>query len=441
MLFPLLYQTKKVYLPKALKNTMDRTFDIIVIGAGPAGASCAIMLAKSGYRIGLIDKATFPREKTCGDGLTPDVIKQLPKISPRLAKQLDDSPHKIPSWGMRLYADNGKHIDIPYKEGGQDKHLYVCPRKEFDHLLIEEVKQYPNIQLIENCRAKIMVQDENQVIVTTKNRHYKAKMVVGADGINSRVGKQLGGFQLHKKYYAMGLRTYYDNVSSLHPQNYIELYYFKETAPYYLWLFPMKGNRANIGLAMESSDIMKKKVDIKKLFQQLLEKDIIQKRLEGAVPADQIKGHVIHSLDKKRPLSGNRFLLVGDAAAMADPFTGEGVGNALRSGRIAAEHIQQCMQKNDFSARFNARYDKEVYRRIWKEFKVSQRLKRLTSKPGFLTFFINSANNNQGLYQYFIQTITGIDLNRFLGNIGVLYKIMMGYSVKYLLVKMRRKGS
>ena len=120
---------------------------------------------------------------------------------------------------------------------------------------------------------------------------------------------------------------------------------------------------------------------------------------------------------KKRYISGNRFLLTGDAAALIDPFSGEGIANAIRSGRVAAEHCVECIKANNFSAAFNKKYDAEIYRRMWKEFKISRTLQNVVRYPTLFNFVIKKARQSKYLQQFLIEALANVEKKK-----KILYK-------------------
>ena len=136
-------------------------------------------------------------------------------------------------------------------------------------------------------------------------------------------------------------------MSNFNEGNFIELYFFKDFVPGYLWVFPLPNNEANVGIGLLSSFISKKSVNLKEIFQkQLKEHPAFQERFKDAVPIETIKGYGLPLGSAMKQISGNRFLLLGDAASLIDPFSGEGIANGIRSGRLAADVVKEAMTKN-----------------------------------------------------------------------------------------------
>ena len=388
----------------------QKKFDIVIVGAGPAGSACAIKLADSGLKIALLDKATFPRDKTCGDALSVDVINQLEMLSPSLTADFHNMQDKIASYGVKIFSPDHNHIDIPFIYKGKKSHGYISTRLSFDNLLFTHAKQSGNVSVFENCTVANVEVNENVATVSTNLGVFEAAIVLGADGAHSVVSKHVGDIKVEKNHYSAGLRVYYENVASFHEENFIELHFFKDILPGYLWVFPLADNKANVGIGMLSSTVSKKKVNLKETMTNLIKTHPhLVERFKDARPLETIKGYGLPLGSKKRNLSGERFLLLGDAAALIDPFSGEGIANAIRSGRVAAEHVVKCFEQNSYSASFNKAYDKEIYRRMWNEFKISRTLQRVVQYPRLFNFVIKKARQSKYLQQFLIEALAEVE--------------------------------
>lgn len=405
---------------------MIKKFDVVIVGGGPAGASCAIKLASSGLSIALLDKAFFPRDKTCGDALSVDVINQLSMLSKTLSDEFFSLSNKIPSYGVKIFSPNHRHVDIPFIYKNEKSCGYISPRIDFDNVLFQHVKQYSNIEVFENCTVNNVVEKNNRVHVETTQGDFEGEIVVGADGAHSIVNKLLGKVKVEKEHYSAGLRIYYEGVTSFHEEHFIELHFFKDILPGYLWIFPLADNKANVGIGMLSSEVSKKKVNLKETLKKLLQTHPhLKDRFKNARPLETVKGYGLPLGSKKRNISGERFLLTGDAAALIDPFSGEGIANAIRSGRVAAEHVVKCFAEQNFSAEFNKAYDKEIYHRMWKEFKISRTLQILTSYPLLFNFVINRANNSKYLQKFLIEALASVEKKKkLLTKPGFYYRML-----------------
>lgn len=358
----------------------------------------------------ILDKAEFPRDKICGDALSLDVINQLSFLSENLVSSFESFSFKIPSSGVRIFSPDHKSIDIPFVQNGIEKCGYICKRKDFDNILFQELKRTNQVTIFENCNVKNIAYSENGARIETTKGNFEGKMLVGADGAYSIVARRLGKIKVDPKHYCSGLRMYYENVQSNNEKNYIELYFLKDILPGYLWIFPMPDNKANVGIGMLSSVITKKKINLKNTLQKSIsENPLLKDRLKNAISVETPQGYSLPLGSKKRTISGEHFILLGDAAGLIDPFTGEGIANAIRSGRVAAEHLIKCFEKNSFTALFNQSYDKEIYRRMWKEFQVSNTLQKLSKHAGLFNFVVKKANQSKKIRQFLIEGMADVE--------------------------------
>jgi geranylgeranyl reductase family protein len=403
-------------------------FDLIIVGAGPAGFACAYQLRKNNLKIAIIDQATFPRDKICGDALSADVVNQLYRMDDSLGKHFESFHEKIDSHGVRFVSPNHAVLDINYQNPNHGNAAgYISKRMDFDNFLFQKIQNEPNIQIFQGEKVIDINTDEAGIQLKTNERKLTAQMVVGADGAHSIVNKKLGHIKLEKDHYCAGIRQYYTGVSGFHADDHIELHFYNELLPGYFWIFPLPNGEANVGLGMLSSEVSKRKVDLKKSLQDLIEtKPDLRERFKNATKLEKPQGFGLPIGSKKRPLSGDRFLLLGDAASLIDPFTGEGIGNALRSGRIAADYITKAFEKQDFTAGLLKKYDKMIYQKMWNELRISRRMQKLLKYPKLFNFVVKKANHNSSVRTLLTSMLDNVDLKRELVKPGFYFKLLFG---------------
>ncbi len=383
---------------------MQEKYDIIIVGAGPAGCSCAIQLGKNhpAMKIALLEKHTFPRDKICGDALSPDVVNQIKILSPELFRKLSESGSAFPIKGIKI---GGRKKGFFFYRFAPDSkmQMYSCARLDLDAMLAEYTTGIQNVHFYDQCEVTGINVSEKSVSVESNRGQFAGEMIVGADGAHSVVGRILGRVPKDKDYHAGALRVYYENVAGLE-EGMIELHYTEGILPGYFWIFPLPGNKANVGMGMSSRKISEEKINLRKLFQEIVEKHpALKDRFLHAKPLESIKGFGLPLGGKYNDISGDRFLLLGDAASLIDPLTGEGIGNAIRSGRVAAEHIAHCISKGDYSAKRNKAYDKEIYKRMITEFRIDLLIRNIIQYfPVSVDIFIWVTSRTKGISATFL---------------------------------------
>lgn len=400
------------------------TFDVVIVGAGPSGISCALMLHDTGLKVALLEKATFPRDKTCGDALSLDIVNQLPMLSPEILKAFEALMTKVPSFGVKIISPKGYEVELPFYKNKEKKCGYICERFVFDNFLFEQLNKSAEITIFQQTLVTNIIFDAKEVTVETDKGAFSCKIVVGADGAYSTVNKKTKTIAVDKEHYSAGLRQYFENVTGFHKENFIELHFFPELLPGYLWIFPLPNGKANVGLGVLSSSVSAKKMNLTEIFNRLINTHpSLKTRFENAKPLETVKGFGLPLGSKKRKLSGNRFLLLGDAASLIDPFSGEGIGNAIRSGRVAADVVKKAFQENNFSEHFLSQYDKEVYRRVWNELRVSKQLQNLSKRAWFFDFIVKRTHQSRHLKEFLMEALENVHKKKILTGPKFLYHL------------------
>jgi geranylgeranyl reductase family protein len=403
--------------------------DILILGAGPGGATTALFLAKMGIRSVIVDKATFPRDKICGDALSGKVVEVLKKLDPALIPDIAGRNEFLGSYGVTFVAPNGKELRVPFKKEIKADTAapgFIAKRIDFDNRLIQEVRKHPEITLHENIEIrKFEKTSAGYTAAARSGELYQAKLIIAADGASSTFAKEIAGLKTEPAHNCFGLRAYYKNVSGLDHQNFIELHFLKEFLPGYFWIFPLPNGEANIGAGIRADVIHGKKINLKKEFEKLITTHpAIKGRFANAEQIGEVKLHGLPLGSKKRKLSGDHYMLIGDAAMLIDPFTGEGIGNAMMSGMLAARQAQSCIESKNFTAQAMIRYDKAVYDRLWSELLLSYRMQQLVNFPSIFNFVVNKANSNVLLKETISAMFEDLDLRARLKDPKFYFKLL-----------------
>ena len=405
--------------------------DVLIIGAGPGGCTAALTLSKAGIPCTIVDKAFFPRDKICGDAISGKSITVLNRIDPSIIDSLALSPAQLNCWGVKFIAPNQKSLVVSFKKNYDPKSDkppgYVSKRLEFDNLLVEKVRAGSNINFIEGLQLNQFERVNGHFVSTDKSgeREIKSKLVIAADGAHSAFARRFVGQKMEPRHYAAGIRAYYRNVTGMEKDNIIELHFLKNFLPGYFWIFPLPNGEANVGAGMAADKMRKRKVDLKKEMLRLIETNPeISKRFENAELIDDIKGFGLPLGSKYRRISGDNYMLVGDAGYLVDPFTGEGIGNSIYSGFIAAEQAVKCLEKDDYSDEILKDYDKRVYRVMGPELKLSKKFQNMLKYPWLFNFFANRCERNENAADLLTAMFTDLDVRKQLRNPFFLLKLI-----------------
>jgi len=356
-------------------------FDVLIIGAGPAGSACALSLRNSGLHVAIVDKHVFPREKICGDAIPGRAIKYLNQICPDFQQEFSKVAGKLLIRRSVIYF-RGRKRELSWK-----LNAYTCHRQIFDHFLLSLVGNRTNTAIYQGAEVKEIYQATRGYDVVTLDEctQFSTTLLVGADGVSGITPGRLTPRQLPNADCAHAIRTCYKGIEDIDNDR-TEIYLDKKYLPGYFWIFPLSGDLFNTGIGMSAETIAKKGINLKDAFHDFIHRsDILQKKLRNAVPVSSFKGCRIPYGFSRSIVSGDHFLLAGDAASLVDPLSGDGIGNAVLSGKLAAEQIIRSFASNDFSAGALHAYDRNLRSILGWEIKRSKILqKSLTKIPALL---------------------------------------------------------
>ena len=315
---------------------MQTTFDIIIIGAGPAGSAAAYYLAKGGLNVALLDKTDFPRDKTCGDGLTPRAVKMLKEM---------DALDKVAGQGFRCNGITLRHSDsVEYQLSlaglaGLPDYVLVLPRLALDDLLLKHAIE-SGANFIPNTKVKNVTRDSaGAVQAHVEGREaLTGKLAIIATGANTKLLRDAG--LLDKKVPAnLAARCYFENVEGLDDN--VVLFFDGVERPGYGWVFPTSPTTANVGCGVFFDSPTPQPTALREMIQN---HPYLKRVLKNAKQAGPIKGYPLRT-DFSPEYSGNEWILVvGESAGLVNPITGEGIDYALESASLAAGVILEEWQ-------------------------------------------------------------------------------------------------
>ena len=378
--------------------TMDKHYDIIIVGGGPAGTSAALYAHKMGLKTIILDKNTFPRDKICGDALSGKSVKYMRELGVLdQVANLNGSTIRRITFGSPSHKQFDIHLNNPQNKG-DIKEGYVIRREIYDNFLFEKAKEVTEI--IENFNVNDLLYENNKIIGIS-GKHKKevhqiyAPLILGCDGAKSTIARKLGFHTEDQENTAIAIRCYYEGVKGLTDQ--IELHFVDEVLPGYFWLFPAGDNIANIGLGLSKKFAKKDERKLSQILDEVTASPYFKDRFSNAKKLEKPKGWSLPLGRIQRPSCGDGFMLLGDAAGLIDPFTGEGIGNAMASAKFAVEVASEAKKNNDYSKDVLSKYHKLVWDELGSELRTSTKLQNLSNYRTLLNIVINKASRNKDI--------------------------------------------
>ena len=413
-------------------------YDVLIIGAGPSGSNAAISYKNLNpdLKVGLIDKSVFPRDKSCGDAIGPGVISALKRFNNQHI--LDNEPQVV---STTLYGPENIGIQnyIPEVKNKEDSIVYVIPRIDLDNRILNLAKDL-DVDVFEGYSFVSFEKDlDNKLVVEIKNgdniTKLGAKILVGADGANSRVRKQLNVNTNSDWHKAIAIRAYIDSP------NYLEI--FKERTLMfeinvsaekgYAWAFPSKGNLLNIGIGVPLNIFKKEKLDINVLLQ-----DFITQLTNRGVVVENIRDEKSYLLPfaSSRPKFRNdiNVALIGDASSMINPMSGEGIFYGMEAGYLLAKNTYNLIDSPELTKGI-ADYEKAFSKRFRKHY-LSCALARLLLQSPFMTKrLLKVASNDQNTIDFVVELLFDEAYLTFGEVMKIVYKFLLPSKVLMLLSK------
>ena len=384
--------------------------DVVVVGAGPSGAACAHWLAEAGHDVVMVEKKRFPREKTCGDGLTPRAVKQLDDMG--LATQLADHHRFV---GLRSIAF-GRTLELEWPDTpGYPRHGYVVTRHDLDDMVAQRAVK-AGATFWDGREAVAPVVERGLVRGATirdkgsgQSTEVRGRFVVVADGANSRFGRSLGTQRDRSYPQGMAIRGYFR--SPRHDEPWIESHLdihdrAGNVLPGYGWIFPVGDGRVNVGIGLLSTFNQWKEVNTSKLMDDFVawapESWDIRPETSCGPPTG---GRLPMGLSVA-PQVGPTWLVVGDAGGAINPFNGEGIAYAYETGRLAAEVLHEALVTGDGLAL--RAYDVRLQATYGLYFKVARAFVRIIGRPELMRALVGTGMHSRTLMEWVLRIMANL---------------------------------
>ncbi len=349
---------------EATRTDSTQEADVIVVGAGPAGSSTAYYLAQAGLDVLLLEKTAFPREKVCGDGLTPRAVKALAKMGIDTSREAGWPRNK----GLRIYG-GGMRLELPWPElAAYPNYGLVRPRIDFDQLLVRQaVKAGARLHERTNVTGPVVDERTGRIVGVTARtvngdgtkgepRTFRAPLVVAADGNSTRLSIAMGLRKRDDRPMGVAVRTYYR--SPRHDddwlESHLELWDSGRLLPGYGWIFGTGDGTVNVGLGILNASPAFGDVDYRDMLRRWLANMPEEWGFVEENRTQPVRGAALPMGFNRTPHYTRGLLLVGDAGGMVNPFNGEGIAYAMESGEMAADVIVTALAHATAAARERA---------------------------------------------------------------------------------------
>jgi geranylgeranyl reductase family protein len=376
-----------------------------VVGAGPGGAATAYHLARHGADVVLVDRATFPRDKVCGDGFTPRGVRALTRVGVDPAEA-----GFVRVTALRTYGSNGFVLDLPWPATASFPHLGVVrTRFDLDHLLVRQAVK-AGVRFLEGTEATAPLLEDGWVVGARlgAGESVRVRQVVAADGAASRFAQQAGVARLPDRPVAAAARRYFRSPRPQEPvlESFLSLRDGRGLLAGYGWVFPVAGGLYNVGVGIMRSPKHSKNLTVRRAMDAFVRQLPPQWEMTEENAVGPLQSGPIPMGINREPLAVPGMLLVGDAGGLVNPFNGEGIAFAMESGELAAELILDSLARGRPAVA--QMYPSVIRQRYARYYHIGRNWLKMLGNPTFMRLAVRYGIPRQRIMRFALRFLTSI---------------------------------
>ncbi len=402
---------------------MGNLHDVIVIGAGPAGSTAAAFLARRGLDVLLLDKQRFPRDKACGDLIAPSVITILSELG--LRERLEAVSFRVE--GVRLTSPSGDRVRVPAPSHPRHpNYAYLVRRLAFDDMICRAAVR-AGVRFVEGVNVgSVQEERDHTVRVNAQSSNgrvaHTARVAILATGSSQPLLQSLGLLPKRPQL-AFAARTYFEGVRGLDRD--IHIRFDGVTLPGGGWIFPLASDVANIGAGFFRRT-SRTPANLSAALSSFLAHPTIRPLFEGARRLGPVKSYPLRTDFHRARASQGQVLLVGEAAGLVNPLTGEGIRYAVESGYLASQVVADCFLRGDVSPAGLSAYERSLRGRYQRTFELTHRMRVFYVNPLLLNPMVRACNRWSDLARLVMAVVLSYEDPGRMLRPGILLKALRG---------------